>query len=80
MKIITLSIIICSALYGECKQPYTKNIEFKTWAECMYAGTNDTLTLYNVMGEEYINTNKIYVKFMCAEVEKKEEKQTWQCV
>ena len=76
MKIITFSINICSALYGECMQPYTKNIEFKTWAECMYAGTNDTLTLYNVMGEEYINKNRIYVKFMCAEVEKKEEKQT----
>ena len=74
MKIITLSIIICSALYGECKQPYTKNIEFKTWAECMYAGTNDTLTLYNIMGEQYINENKIYVKFMCAEKLKDEEK------
>ena len=74
MKIITLSIIICSALYGECKQPYTKNIEFKTWAECMYAGTNDTLPLYNVMGEQYINENKIYVKFMCVEKLKDEEK------
>ena len=79
MKIITLSIIICSALYNECKQPYTKNIEFHSWAECMYAGTNDTLTLYNVMGEDYINMNKIYVKFACVEKEKeKEEEGTWQ--
>jgi len=39
----------------------------------MYAGTNDTLTLYNVMGEDYINTNKIFVKFQCKEVEKREE-------
>ena len=73
MKIITLTIVICSALYGNCQQPYTKNVEFKTWAECMYAGTNDTLTLYNVMGEDYINTNKIFVKFQCKEVEKREE-------
>tara|TARA_Y100001963_G_scaffold111952_1_gene154888 strand:+ start:919 stop:1149 length:231 start_codon:yes stop_codon:yes gene_type:complete len=73
MKIITLTIIICSALYGNCQQPYTKNIEYKTWADCMYAGTNDTLTLYNVMGEDYINTNKIFVKFQCKEVEKREE-------
>ena len=73
MKIITLTIIICSALYGNCQQPSTKNIEFKTWAECMYAGTNDTLTLYNVMGEEYINENKIFIKFACAEVDKKED-------
>jgi hypothetical protein len=73
MKIITLSIIICSALHGNCQVPYTKNVEYKTWSECMWAGTNDTLTLYNVMGEDYINKNKIYVKFACAEVEKKEE-------
>ena len=67
MKIITLTIIICSALYGNCQQPYTKDIEYKTWADCMYAGTNDTLTLYNVMGPAYINENKIFIKFMCVE-------------
>ena len=73
MKIITLTIIICSALYGNCQQPYTKNIEFNSWAECMYAGTNDTSTLYNVMGEEYINTNKIFIKFACAEIDRPKE-------
>ena len=73
MKIITLTIIICSALYGNCQQPYTKNIEFNSWAECMYVGTNDTLTLYNVMGEEYINTNKIFIKFACAEIDRPKE-------
>ena len=72
MKIIILSVIICSALHGNCQTPYTKNVEYKTWAECMWAGTNDTLTLYQVMGEEYINVNKIFIKFQCKEVEKKE--------
>ena len=75
-KIITLSIIICSALYGNCQQPYTKNVEFNTWAECMYAGTNDTLMLYSTMGDDYINTNKIFVKFMSAEQMKTEETPT----
>ena len=73
MKIIVLSIIICSALHGNCQTPYTKNVEFKTWSECMYAGTNDTLTLYNVMGEDYINEHKVFIKFTCAEQIKKEE-------
>ena len=76
MKIIVLSVIICSALYGTCKEPYVKNIEYHSWADCMYAGTNDTLTLYNVMGPDYINENKIFVKFQCAEQEKKFEKGT----
>jgi|TARA_R110002020_G_scaffold18505_1_gene64509 hypothetical protein len=67
MKIIILSIIICSALYNECQQPYDKNIEFTTWSDCMREGTHDTLTLYNVMGDEYINTNKVFIKFSCRE-------------
>ena len=67
MKIIILSIIICSALYDECQQPYDKNIEFTTWSDCMREGTHDTLTLYNVMGDEYINTNKVFIKFSCRE-------------
>ena len=70
MKTIILSVIICSALYGNCKEPYVKNVEYNTWAECMWAGTNDTLTLYQVMGEDYINNNKIFVKFQCKEVER----------
>ena len=67
MKIIILSVIICSALYNECQQPYDKNIEFTTWSDCMREGTHDTLTLYNVMGDEYINTNKVFIKFSCRE-------------
>ncbi len=74
MKIIILSMIICSALHGNCQPPYTKTVEYNTWAECMYAGTNDTLTLYNVMGPEYINEHKIFIKFQCAEQIKEEEK------
>ena len=70
MKIIILSIIFCSALHGNCQPPYTKNVEYQNWAECMYAGTNDTLTLYQAMGEDYINQHRIFVKFQCKEVEK----------
>jgi hypothetical protein len=73
MKIIILSIVICSALHGNCQAPYTKNVEFKNWSDCLYAGTNDTLTLYNLMGEDYLNTNKVVIKFQCKEMEKKEE-------
>ena len=65
-------MIICSALHGNCQTPYIKNVEYKTWSECMWAGTNDTLTLYQIMGDEYINTNKIFIKFQCKEFETKE--------
>ena len=39
----------------------------------MWAGTNDTLTLYQVMGDDYININKVFIKFACVESVKKEE-------
>ena len=74
MKIIILTMIICSALHGNCQPPYTKNVEYKTWSECMWAGTNDTLTLYQIMGDEYINQHKVFIKFQCAEKIKEEEK------
>ena len=67
MKTIILSLIICSALYDDCQQAYDKNITFNNWAACMRAGTHDTLTLYNLMGDDYINNNKVYIKFMCRE-------------
>jgi hypothetical protein len=38
----------------------------------MYAGTDDTRVLYDTMGEQYINENKIFIKFACVEVVKKE--------
>ena len=76
MKIIILSVIICSALYDQCQIPYDKSIHFNSWADCMREGTNDTLTLYNVMGDDYINTNKIYIKFACKEKLIDSEEQT----
>ena len=76
MKIIILTMIICSALYDECKVPYEKTTHYTTWAECMRAGTHDTLTLYNVMGDEYINTNKVFIKFSCREKRIEPEERT----
>ena len=76
MKIIVLSIIICSALFDQCEVPYEKSTAFNNWADCMRAGTHDTLTLYNVMGDEYINANKIFIKFSCREKMIEPEEQT----
>tara|TARA_Y100000593_G_scaffold1294_1_gene2611 strand:+ start:2035 stop:2163 length:129 start_codon:yes stop_codon:yes gene_type:complete len=38
------------------------------------AGTHDTLTLYQVMGDEYINEHKVFIKYQCTEKIKEEEK------
>ena len=67
MKIL-LSLIICSAVAGECKPPFSSKIMYEDWATCMYAGYNDSLQLLGVMGSDYINTNQIYIKFHCKEL------------
>ena len=67
MKIV-LSLIICSALAGECKPPFNHKDLFEDWSSCMYQGHNDSLQLLGLMGDEYINKNKIFIKFACKEV------------
>jgi hypothetical protein len=67
MKIV-LSLIICSALAAECKPPFNHKNLFEDWANCMYQGYNDSLQLLDVMGDDYINENLIFIKFACVEV------------
>tara|TARA_R110000824_G_scaffold153195_5_gene324776 strand:+ start:1414 stop:1668 length:255 start_codon:yes stop_codon:yes gene_type:complete len=71
MKIV-LSIIICSAIAGECQLPFQNKNVFEEWSSCMYQGYHSSLELLNVMGDEYINSNKIYIKFSCKEIEEKQ--------
>ena len=70
MKIV-LSLIICSALAGECKPPFQHKEIFQDWASCMYQGYNDSLQLLNIMGDDYINDHQILIKFTCAETPNK---------
>ena len=67
MKIV-LSLIICSALAGECKPPFDHKDLFEDWSSCMYHGYNDSLQLLTVMGDDYINANKFFIKFACKEI------------
>tara|TARA_R100001244_G_scaffold33823_1_gene31444 strand:- start:398 stop:616 length:219 start_codon:yes stop_codon:yes gene_type:complete len=67
MKIV-LSLIICSALAGECQPPFSHKNLFEDWSSCMYQGYNNSLQLLGVMGDDYINKNLIFIKFACREV------------
>ena len=67
MKIV-LSLIICSALAGECQSPFNHKNLFEDWSSCMHQGYNDSLSLLSVMGDDYINQNKMFIKFACKEV------------
>ena len=67
MKIVVLSMIICSTLYGNCQIPYEKSEHYTNWADCMRQGYIDSLQVLDLMGNQYINENKVFIKFVCAE-------------
>ena len=71
MKIV-LSLIICSAIAGECKPSFQHKDLLEDWSSCMYQGYNDSLSLLCVMGDDYINKNKIFIKFACKEIDEKQ--------
>jgi len=70
MKIV-LSLIICSALAGECNLPFNNKELFEDWASCMYQGYNDSVQLLDMMGNDYINQNQIFIKFACSDIPNK---------
>ena len=71
MKIV-LSLIICSAIAGECKPSFQHKDLLEDWSSCMYQGYNDSLSLLGVMGDDYINQNKIFIKFACNEIDERQ--------
>ena len=58
---------ICSSLTGTC-MPEQPMIESNTWYECGRQGTINTLATIDTLGEEEMNTNKLFVSFTCREV------------
>ena len=70
MKIV-LSLIICSAVAGECKPPFNHQNLFDDWSSCMYQGYNNSIHLLSAMGDNYVNSNKIFIKFVCEETNDK---------
>ena len=58
---------ICSGLYGNC-MPEQTMLEHDTWSECSRQGTINTLATIDILGDDEINTNRLYVKFYCRQV------------
>ena len=59
-----LVIQICSAVHGDCL-PKQNVGTYDSWFSCAKAGTQETIELIELVGEELINNNKIYVSFSC---------------
>ena len=59
-----LVIKICSALHGDCL-PEQNGTTHDSWFNCAASGTNETTQLMELIGEDLINRNKIYITFSC---------------
>jgi len=71
MKII-LVLVICSAVSGLCDKGWEKNDTFPDWDSCMRQGYVDSLQVLDIMGTDYVNVNKSFIKFYCKEVKTEE--------
>ena len=59
-----LVIKICSAVHGDCLPEQNVNT-YESWYNCAKAGTYETIELMNIIGEDLINNNKIFISFSC---------------
>ena len=65
--LILLVMQICSGLYGNC-MPEQTFLEHDTWSECSRQGTINTLATIDMLGDDQMNANRLYVKFYCRQV------------
>ena len=59
-----LVIQICSAIHGNCLPEQRVNV-YDSWYDCAAFGTQETTKLMELIGEDLINNNKIYITFSC---------------
>jgi len=58
---------ICSSLYGNC-MPEQLMDHHNTWAECSRQGTINTMATIDLLGDDYMNANRLFVTFTCRQV------------
>ena len=59
-----LVVKVCSALDGTCIPEQNVDV-YDTWYKCAMAGTYETISLLESMGEDLVNNNKLFVAFSC---------------
>ena len=58
---------ICSSLYGNC-MPEQLMDHHNTWAECSRQGTINNMATIELLGDDYMNENRLFVTFTCRQV------------
>ena len=69
---IALFMIMCSGVAGQCLEPHRLNT-YDNFYQCMTAGYTESLRKTEEIGEEEVNKNRIYIKFVCVAEETNEK-------
>ena len=62
-----LNLIMCSAVSNSCLPPYRYPDLFVDGYSCMIAGNYESIAKLEEIGNEDVNKNKIFIKFLCTE-------------
>ena len=62
-----LNLIMCSAVSNSCLPPYRYPDLFVDGYSCMIAGNYKSIEKLEEIGNEDVNKNKIFIKFLCTE-------------
>ena len=62
-----LNLIMCSAVSNSCLPPYRYPDLFDDGYSCMIAGNYKSIEKLEEIGNEEVNKNKIFIKFLCTE-------------
>ena len=58
---------MCSAVANTCLPPYRYPDLFVDGYSCMIAGNYESILKLEEIGDEQVNKNKIFIKFICKE-------------
>ena len=73
---VTLFLIMCSYVAGECLAPHTYPQQFNDQYDCFMEGYNQSMLKMEEIGREEINKHEIYIRFICGLNEEEPEQET----
>ena len=72
---VTLFLILCSYVAGECMAPYVYPKQFNDQYDCFIEGYNQSILKMEEIGRKEINEHEIYIRFICSVDKKEPDKQ-----
>ena len=73
---VTLFLILCSYVAGECMAPHAYPKQFNNQYDCFIEGYNQSILKMEQIGREEINEHEIYIRFICSPENESIEEET----